>query len=435
MRRKNSCCCPFLQHGQNCLCYHRRRRKGVKRASNNWEYLKIQTMKNFLILCSVLLCVFLMHDGDATAAAESEKNTGIDMKELTILKGNGREEIEGGIVTETGEILLYGWTSSTMWEGISYTSTFPSYRDALAVMVSPEGEIQWITTDGDARDECMCSFVGAAIIDDRIVLCHCKVLDYTWKRVFGITVMDHVGNILKKYDFEDDLVVQDTCGTDSTLLLCGSYVQGEYWVPFIYAIASSGERLWEYTDQPASWRSGEYTEGVFKSVAGNDKGITIGVLSYGTKQVHLIRLDSTGVQVHRTTMDGIMRNEAWLSDEYYGIYGYTLDSFVISYADLLEHQQKKIIEPQPIMGNDKIVRLLESSNSIYYLITRNMIPIGIFRADQQSRIGLHNPYPNLAYTGGAVSEENGVVILWGTTWESQPENRYAIITRGTIPMQ
>ena len=143
----------------------------------------------------------------------------------------------------------------------------------------------------------------------------------------------------------------------------------------------------------------------------------------------MIMLDSTGVQVHRTTMDGIMRNEAWLSDEYYGIYGYTLDSFVISYADLLEHQQKKIIEPQPIMGNDKIVRLLESSNSIYYLITRNMIPIGIFRADQQSRIGLHNPYPNLAYTGGAVSEENGEVILWGTTWESQPENRYAIITR------
>ena len=86
------------------------------------------------------------------------------------------------------------------------------------------------------------------------------------------------------------------------------------------------------------------------------------------------------------------------------------------------------------MGNDKIVRLLESSNSIYYLITRNMIPIGIFRTDQRSRMGLHNPYPNLEYTGGAVSEESGVVILWGTTWESQPGKRYAVITRGTIPM-
>lgn len=406
----------------------------MKNARDTWEYRKWHTMQKFLTLCSVLLCVFLMHVGDATAAAENEKTTYIDMKGLTVLKGNGREEIEGGIVTETGAILLYGWTSSTMWEGNSYTSTFPSYRDALAVMVSPEGEIQWIATDGDAGGECMCSYLGAAIIDDRIVLCHYKVLDYTWKRVFGITVMDHEGNILMKYDFEDDLVVQDTCDTDNALLLCGSYVQGEYWVPFIYAIASSGERLWEYTDQPASWRSGEYTEGVFKSVVGNDKGITMGVLSYGTKQVHLIMLDRTGAQVHRTTMDGIMRNEAWLSDEYYGIYGYTLDSFVISYADLLGHQQKKIIEPQPIMGNDKIVRLLESSNSIYYLITRNMIPIGIFRTDQRSRMGLHNPYPNLEYTGGAVSEESGVVILWGTTWESQPGKRYAVITRGTIPM-
>lgn len=392
--------------------------------------------KRILTLSRLLLFFILISHGISIVAAENENNICIDMKLLTIMKGNGYDEIEGGIVTETGKILLYGWTTSSMWEDLSYKNTFASCRDALVVMVSSEGTVQWIITDGDTDSQCMYSFVGAAMIDDRIVLCHRKLMDYTWEEVYGITVMNCEGTILKKYDFEDSLIVRDTCSTGTSLLVCGSYIQGEYRIPFIYAITASGEHSWEYTDQPISWLDGKYTECSFESVVGNNKGITIGVLDHGSKYVQLITLNNTGEEVNSSIMERTTVNDVWLSDEYYGIYGYTMGSFTISYADFGEHQHKKIVEPQSYTNDEQITRLLKSRNSMYYLITRNMIPSGIYRADQLCRIGLNNPYPEISYSGGAISEDNRILTLFGNTWEqSRPNIKYVIVTRGNIPMQ
>jgi len=375
-----------------------------------------------------------MYHGSYEAAAEGEAIPSIDMQPLIRIEGNDIDWVEGVLATDDGEILLYGWTNSTSWAKLQSAKTFVSGSNAMAVMLSPEGKVRWLVTDGSTDIDLMHSFEGAAIIDDRIVLCHQKMMDDTWEDAYGITVMDNSGNILRRYDFEDSLIVQNTFAADDALLLCGYYIEGEYRVPFIYAIASSGDLLWEYTDEPVSWVDGKNQTCSFERVAANNQGIVVGVLEHGKREVQLVTLDSTGKKIDYRTEQGFTYNTVRVFEEYYSLSGSHMSSFITYYTNFATHSTVKTVDSLPL--ECRITLPLVSDKGIYYLVEMDMGSTGVYYADKKRRIVINNPFDHIVYTGGLVTGDDDTLILYGYTYdESHPEKTPIIVTEGHLPME
>lgn len=78
--------------------------------------------KTFIwLLCFLMICI-----NCGIASGQTATKTPTDIRMIASLSSDGMDYIEGGIITENDDLLLYGWTSDETWDEYPEVKHYPS---------------------------------------------------------------------------------------------------------------------------------------------------------------------------------------------------------------------------------------------------------------------------------------------------------------------
>lgn len=312
--------------------------------------------KTFIwLLCFLMICI---NCGIAPGQAATKIPT--DIRMIASLSSDGMDYIEGGILTKTDDLLLYGWTSGETWDEYPEVKHYPSCRNALAVLLSNDGETHWIFTDGNANVERMDSIIGAVNLDDKIILCHKHMLDYTWETIYGITVLDSNGQKIHQFDFDTTVVVEDISSTTTAILVSGYSIKDDMWIPFIYSINASGKYIFKYYGEPLSWSKKTSINNSFDEVAADEEGNIVGLLEQGNNASKLVILNSFDGTERSRKIPSLENANIYISNKRCWIGGYIGEKYSILCIDIKNLQSTdKIV---PLATGERIIEFFPYEN-------------------------------------------------------------------------
>lgn len=371
-------------------------------------------MRKFLIW---LLCAAKIFSVSASGMAEVWRESFADMRTIATLSGNGNDYIVGGTTTETGDILVYGWTSSTAWDDHPHVKQYASCRDALAIMLSKDGSVRWVFTDGDANIERMDSIVGAAAIGDKIVLCHRHMMDYTWEEVYGITVLDTNGRKILQYDFDAHMVVKDTASSSVSIIVTGYYTQEESWIPYIYSIGAAGERIFEYKGEPLSWANETGIENSFDEVAANEQGTIVGILNQEKNTSEIVALDSSGNLIKKTEIPFLTNHHVCVLNSFCCISRYSGNNYTILCAKTAS--LCFAVSALPLSKRERVIALFSNDDAFFYISEKDEARYALYSYDPLQNtirtVFSDIPCAKMECVGGKLLPGNKQLILYGNT--------------------